>query len=397
MMNQTGTTATRKIPSRAHYEFTLAEFPISLLSKKPPENLTKLEYRDVIEGRDGMPVERIWKAFPSAAHGFGGPTTISTLFELFQIWKEDGFQERNIKFGSIYNLVQRKFLKGPNKQIYAMIIRDLEALAHMTFDSVNSFWDNEKKAYVDIKGFKLFDYLALYKDRPDGDPVLPFSYIRTSEILWDSANKQSFFPVGIDRKLFHSFKPMEQRLALYLEKVFRSQEVHRRKVKALAEQLPIQSKAYKHTKLTLKRTCEGLLEKGYDRLERFEFEKPARGKGENIAFHRSKKPKPEEDRPFPKLPKHPDLMAEAEYYADEILEVCKDPHSKPYYTILAAHVLQEYKSADLIFRSLGETKEIMREGNIRVTPGACFLATIKRFLTEDGKQMPTRGSRSRSE
>lgn len=378
----------QKPSSRAHYEFTLAEFPVSLFSKKPSVQ-DSIEYQDMIEGKDGQPVERTWRVIPSAKYGFGGPTTISTMFELFQIWKDASFQERNINFGSVYNLIQRKFLKSVDKRVYDVIIRDLEALSHMTFDAINAFWDNEKKAYVDIHGFKLFDYLALYKDKPNSkQPSLPFSYIRVSEVLWDSANKQNFFPIGIKRELFHSLKPLEQRLALYLEKVFRSQSMHRRDAKALAEQLPIQSKAYKHTKLTLKRACDGLLEKGYSRLGRYTFEKAKTRKGENIVFFRAKTHKEEAEEKFPPMPENPDLQTRAELYVEEILEVCQDSQSKPYYIFLVKHILQSYQSVDLMYRVLGETKEAVREGWIKNSAGAFFVDKMKHYLEEDGKPLP---------
>ena len=378
----------QKYPSRPHYEFTLAEFPVSILSKKD-HPIKILEYRDFIEGKNGQLVERVWKVRPDSEFGFGGPSTIGTLFELFQIWKDDGFQERNIKFGSIYNLLSRKFLKAKKgKRVYDVVIRDLEALAHITFDAINAFWDNEKKAYVDIKGFKLFDYLALYKDQPNGQPSLPFSYIRVSEILWVSANKRSFFPISIRRELFHSFTPLEQRLALYLEKVFRSQSLHRRDFLKLAEQLPIEAKTTKHKKFILKRAAEGLLEKGYEKLEGYEFEKSPRRAGENVVFHRSGRYKPEPDEKLPKPPENPDLNERAEYYVEEILEVCQDPHSKPYYLMLARFILQQYRSADLIYRVLGEVKEMDREGKIKTNRGAYFTTMIKHYLREDGLTLP---------
>ena len=360
---------------KPRYELTLAEFPIAVLSKTPKKSLTALEYKDVIEGKDGKSVERTWRVVPSAEYGFGGATTIGTLFEIFQIWNDQGFRDRHINFGSTYKLIERKFLKSRSDQNYRAITRDLDCLAHLTFDAINAFWDNEKKAYVDIKGFKLFDYVALYKDSPKGQAALPFSFIKASEILWDSVNKRSFFPVGIKRELFHSLKPLEQRVALYLEKVFRSQHTHRRDIFKLAEQLPIQSQTAKHIKSTLKRTCEGLIGKGYEKLAEYKFEKSANGRSENLVFHRAGNL----ELPFKSsLRKEKKEPIEVEDLVNQILEAMGDEESKGFYTLVAQRMPRE-----TICRVLSEIRLEARESGIR-NKGAIFTVKIKRYAQEQG-------------
>jgi len=356
---------------KPRYELTLAEFPVAVLSKAPRKSLKPLVYKDIIEGKDGKSIERTWRVLPDPEFGFGGPTAIGTLFEIFQIWLEQDFRDRHIKFGSIYNLLERKF-KSKGKENYKTIVKDLETLAGLEFDAINAFWDNEKKAYVDIKRFKLFDYVALYKDSPTGQAALPFSFIKASEILWDSVNKRSFFPVGIKRDLFHSLKPLEQRVALYLEKIFRSQHTHRRDIFKLAEQLPIQSQTAKHIKSTLKRTCEGLIGKGYDKLAEYGFEKSADGRSENIVLHRAGNL----EHPFkPRKKKEPD---EVEGLVDQILEVVGDEKSKGFYTLMAQKMPSE-----TIYRVLSEIRLEDRETGIR-SKGAIFTLKVKRYAQEQG-------------
>jgi len=368
---------------KPRYELTLAEFPIAVLSKTPKKSLTTLEYKDVIEGKDGKSVERTWRVIPSAEYGFGGATTLGTLFELFQIWNKQGFRDRHINFGSTYKLIERKFLKSRSDQNYRAITRDLDCLAHLTFDAINAFWDNEKKAYVDIKGFKLFDYVALYKDSPKGQAALPFSFIKVSEILWDSVNKRSFFPVGIKRELFHSLKPLEQRVALYLEKVFRSQHTHRRDIFKLAEQLPIQSQTAKHIKSTLKRTCEGLIGKGYEKLAEYKFEKSADGRSENLVFHRAGNL----ELPFKSsLRKEKKEPIEVEDLVNQILEAMGDEESKGFYTLVAQRMPRE-----TIYRVLSEIRLEARETGIR-NKGAIFTVKIKRYAQEHGIDLGLKGS-----
>ena len=384
---------------KPRYELTLAEFPVALLSKKPRQEFKPLEYKDMIEGKDGKPIQRTWKVVPSAEYGFGGPTTIGTLFEIFQIWHEQGFKDRHIMFGSIYKMIERKFLRSRSNQNYRSVERDLECLAHLTFDAINAFWDNEKRAYVDIKGFKLFDYVALYKDSPTGQHALPFSHLMASEILWDSVNKRSFFPVGIRREMFHSFKPLEQRLALYLEKVFRSQHTHRRDIFKLAEQLPIQSQTAKHIKSTLRRACGGLMGKGYDRLAGHEFEKSADRRSENVVFHRAGNL----ELPFsPQKPKVPPKREDkdphhVEALVMDMLEALEDEESRGFYTLVARRV-----PSTTIHRALSEIRLEARESGIR-NKGAIFTVKIKRYAKEQGialglkepERIPEKGKREK--
>jgi len=70
--------------------------------------------------------------------------------------------------------------------------------------------------------------------------------------------------------------------------------------------------------------------------------------------------------------------------AAEMVEVLQDHRSKKYYTFLASRVLEAYKSPQLIFRALSETKEEARMGNIRRSRGAFFVDLIKRYCAEDG-------------
>ena len=371
-MNQPKTPP-RKNQKLPRYELTIAEFPVGVLSKAPRKSMEPIVYKDAIEGKDGKPVERTWKVLPDPEHGFGGPTTIGTLFEVFQIWNEEGFRERQINFGSIYKLLDRKY-KSKGRENYKGMVRDLETLAGLEFDAINSFWDSEKRAYVDIKRFKLFDYVALYKDSSRGQASLPFSFLMASEILWDSVNKKSFFPVGIQRELFHTFKPLEQRLALYLEKVFRSQHMHRRDIFKLAEQLPIQSKTAKHIKSTLRRACDGLIGKGYERLSAFEFKKSADRRSENIIFHRAG------TLELPMGPKRRPVKEsyQVEALVGEMVGALDDEEGRGFYILVAQKI-----PSNAIYMFLSEIKLEDRETGIR-NKGAVFTIKVKRYAQEYG-------------
>ncbi len=271
--------------SKTKYELTLAEFPIFLLSKKKREDIKYLQYSDTIIGKNGKIIPRKWRAYPDGELGFGTDSTLKCLYDLFQVWKEQGFEDQYIHFGSIYNLLKRRGAKSFSDDNYKRITRDLNCLIGMRITAKNAFWDNELKAYVDMT-FHLFEDLKLYKEKPDGQASLPFAKIRASDVLYGSILKNSILIADFDSKFFHSLKPIEQRLALYLSKIFRSQSVHKRELFEFAQQIPIHSRQKKHIKETLKKASNGLINKGFELLKSFDFEKGS-GKKEYIVFKKS--------------------------------------------------------------------------------------------------------------
>ena len=372
-LNATKTTAV----SKSKYELTLAEFPIFLLSRSKEDERKVIEYKDQISGKGGKIVDREWKVYPSAS-GFGTESTYSTLFELFQIWKEDNFENQTINFSSVYNILKRKDLDTGNKQ-YKQIIRDLDCLVGITIKAKNAFWDNEVKAYVDM-AFHLFDSYHLFKEKSTGQATLPLAQIKASDVLYGSVLKNSLLIASFDSKFFHSLKPLEQRLAIYLTKVFRSQTVHKRDLLKFAEQIPIFAKQTKHIKQQIKRSCSGLIEKGFDLLESFEFEKGF-NKKEFILFKRSGSlPKT-----FTPNTKNSEFFGNGndnsgiEFIVEDILAVCEDNKSIEFYKKVARTMPES-----TIHRSLSEVKETRDLGEIKKSKGALFTNLIKKYAQEQG-------------
>ena len=270
---------------KSQYELTLSEFPIFILSKKTNKAIKSIDYEDTIVGKDNEIVKREWKVFPDSELGFGTASTFETLFDLFQIWKEHNFNGQYIQFGTIYNLLKKKG-QSTGKQQYRQILKDLNCLVGVRITAKNAFWDNERKAYVDMT-FHLFDRVDIYKEKPQGQDVLPFSRIKASDVLYGSVLKNSLMTADFDSEFFHSLTPMEQRLAIYLSKIFRSQSIHKRELLAFARQIPINAKQTKHIKERIKLAGNGLMEKGFKPLAGYEFEKAVDGKTELIIFKRS--------------------------------------------------------------------------------------------------------------
>jgi len=361
-----------KKTGKAKYEMNLAEFPVTVLSKRVSKDKKAIKYTDWIIGRDGKKERREWTVTGSAEWGLPTGSALRTLFELINIWKEQGFRERKIYFGSRYNLLRQMGSKL-SKRDYERIEKDLNCLVGITIRAKKAFWDKELEAYID-KTFHLFEELNLY--RQDGmseggktQQTLPFAYIKASEVFHNAIKKGNI--LTIDSELFRKLTaPTEQRLALYLSKMLRKQSVHKRDIFKLAEQLPIYEKYPSQIKRTLNKALKSLMDKGFSLLESYYYEKSSDGKSENIVFVKAKQ------RTKPR--------GEVEGYkvkalVDDMLRVLGDEKSRGFYTKIAKLCPQ-----DMIYRALSETKQDYSDSSIRKSRGAIFTEKIKRYAKEAG-------------
>ena len=361
------------------YEFNIAEFPIFNLSKKRVKDLKFIEYKDTIIGKNKEVIPRKWTVFPHADLGFPSASALATFYDLFQIWREQGFKNQHIYFGSIYHLLKRR-KTTTGKRDYDRIKSDLERLVGITVKAENAFWDNDIKAYVDMT-FHMFDKLELYKEKADGQAFLPFARIKASDELFGSVLKNSLFLTRFDSDFFHQLKPVEQRLALYLSKIFRSQKINKRELFEFAKQIPIQVKQKKLIKQRLKIACEGLLEKEYKLLEAYWFEK-GKDRKEYIVFKRKGSPKliPKESQTEINVP--PKEQYEIDILVEDILQVCQDEASTNYYKKIARLLPR-----DTIYRALAEVREVMNLGEIKKSKGALFTSLIKEYARQEGTKL----------
>lgn len=362
---------------KSKYEFNLAEFPVTILSKRLPQGLKVIEYQDTIIGKDGQVIPRKWKVSPSAEYGFGSNQALATLFELFQIWKEQGFKIPAIRFESIYNLVKRMDLENASPN-YERLRKDLNALVGITIEAKNAFWDNEKKAYID-QTFHLFERVRFYrKEGPGKQQALPFAFIEASKELWGSIETNALITLKVDSEFFYSLTPTQQRLALYLGKMLHSATEHRRDVPTLTSQLPILAKNPRDAKKLLTRACEGLLEKNFPYLTNYRYERKRDGQGENIVFLRKETKERTEFRSH-NFKEAEEDKARRDLLVQDVLAVTNDPKNELFYHILARKLPEH-----LIYRAISETKDASRNGEIRTTRARYFTDTVKRLAAEQG-------------
>jgi hypothetical protein len=367
--------------TRSKYELTLAEFPTFSVSTAKVAALKPRVFEDTINGKDGEPIKRVWTLIPHGTLGFGTPSTHSTLFELLQIWKEDGFSPQYIKFGSVFNVLKRMGKKTGISQ-YKQIDKNLEILIGITIKAKNAFWDNERKAYVDTT-FHIFESVNHYKEGPSGPAMLPFSYIKASDYLFNnSILKNSLLSLPFGSKFFHSLTPVEQRLALYLSKVFRSQTINKRELIEFANQIPLEVKEPRCIKQRLKLACTGLMKKGFSLLAGFDFVKSSDNKITIVIFRRNAQlPKSKQVSPEKKqkqlLPAAVSGADDQEYLTETILEFCGDQKSFAFYKKVARLVPR-----NIIFRALSEARVSNDLNETKKSKAAHFTYLIKTYAKE---------------
>lgn len=130
------------------YDFDLAEFPLFCYRKHRPVALhAPLTYADTIVGKDGEEVRREWECFPGA-FGFGGATTQQVLYELIQLYIEQGCRGAQIQFGTPRALLLRIWpeSRNPSMKDYVRLRRDIDILRGYDFHCRNAFWDRKRQA-----------------------------------------------------------------------------------------------------------------------------------------------------------------------------------------------------------------------------------------------------------
>ncbi len=256
---------------------------------------------------------------------------------------------------------------------YARLRRDIDILRGYDFHCRNAFWDRKRKAYVDMN-WRLFGDVCYFKPRPDrfAQEELPFGFIEASRVLQQIARTRGFFCLGFNSALFHSLKPLEQRLALYLSKKFASQAVHQRFVADLARALPIEATRADNVRAILKQAAQGLLDRGVPTLKGFHFDRSRRNGDWLIVFQRNVRPKQHY-----RLPKAAALSLDPEVgvLVNDIVEQVGTSDDVRWWTKCA-----ECLGSDLIYQGLGQLKDAAQ--GRRIQSRGAFLTKIYKDLAE---------------
>jgi hypothetical protein len=358
-------------PENTYFDLDLAEFPVFSLSANGEVRTTPLEYRDEIQGANGKRIERSWKVFPGP-HGFGGPTAQALLFDLIQLYVEQGCKGTIIKFGTMRSLLLRRGKRHPGKDDYERLRRDMTILRGLDFHCKNACWDARKKAYVDAE-WRLFGGVWYFKSNPDDHEAdMPYGFIEVSEMFQKMARSRGFYATNLASRLFHSLSPLEQRLALYLTKKFLFQPTHRRYFDDLAEVLPIEALCPGDARKSLKRAVERLQQRNLPFFGGFDLIKNQAGRWV-ASFTRGEIPKERYAFPTNIAEKiAPDLA----YHVDRIVEAVGNDKDRVWWTECAKRL-----GVGSVDRALGQFKEAKQLYSVR-NPGGLLTKIFKDIAAE---------------
>ena len=356
-------------PVNSAFEINIAEFPIAYLNRgQLPEGVSKTEYqyKDIIKGRDGKPVERVWTIEAHATDettdengersrvqlGFGGPATLEVIYELFQLWKEQGFKEPKIHIGTFYNFLQRLGWGKGNSQ-YKQLRRVLNCIHGLHIKGESCFYIPELDKYENVDFYPFYRVKTYTKEEKKLNPN-DYVFVCIDEEFFRAVKSNTVYYLPLDRFYFKTLKPMEQKLALMLSKIFspyrkKQRFEWRRNIYELANQIPILSEQSIRIRQQLKRICEGLIEKKFPFLSSYKID------GDVIIFHNTMQTSldliPDETK---KEKKDYDTV---EWLINEQLKICGDEHSRAFYSLVA-----KYVPVDMIYVALSEAKQ---EGKVK--------------------------------
>jgi len=189
----------------------LAEFPLTVLSKRSDPSVKTLEFSDHVKGKNGDLINRKW--IITGADKFGLPTSSDdeVLLGLLKLTADDGLRSRKVHF-TRYELL--RILRWTTEgRSYTRLQNALDRLSGVRIKASNAFYDNESKLHS-TRNFGIIDAYEIN----DGRDTRP-SFFTWSEVLFKS------FQVGFIKKLDLDFyldleSAVSKRLYRYLDKHF---------------------------------------------------------------------------------------------------------------------------------------------------------------------------------
>ena len=352
----------------ARYTGGLAEFPAFRFGKKRLSTYTEpFSYSDSIIDPKGKPLQRVWTVYPGR-HGYGGAFAQGLLFDLHQLWREQGFKGNRIYFGTLRKLHMRSHSTPPSRKDYERLRRNLRILCDYSFDCKNSFWDPVNKCYGSIYSWHLFtSWFEESSSSSINQESFPFGYIEVSETFAKIAREQGFFVTGFDGPFFHRLNPTEQRLALYLSKMFASQTLHKRAFSTLCRALPIESNEPKRARQVLKKAAQGLIDKGYPYLAGYSVTKSDSGQSKEwIAEFRAVRKVPQD---YPLRTFDPrSLPARTQALVLDIIEAFDDKGSEKYWSDVISNL-----GTDCVYMHFSDVKASLNENREDIRRPAALL------------------------
>ncbi len=263
-------------------EMNLAEFPFTMLSHRVPEGLNTIRFNDIISGKGGKAVRRVWTITGSEAYGLPVAGDEELYVALMEISEEYGFEDAKIPI-TRYDLLRRMGWPRDGHS-YKRIQDSLNRLMGVSIVANNSFWDNEAKRYVN-EGFHILEGYRLYDEKPGRDTNPPHSYIVWNPVLFNSFRAGNI--KQLDTGMYFSLStPLARRLFRYLDKKrYDGKATYRMRLSKLAfEKLGMSRNYYpSQIKRELQRVHDELIERGF--LREVSYYRPRRRGSEELVVY----------------------------------------------------------------------------------------------------------------
>ncbi len=263
-------------------EMNLAEFPFTVLSHRVPEGLNTIRFNDIISGKGGKAVRRVWTITGSEAYGLPVAGDEELYVALMEITEEYGFEDAKIPI-TRYDLLRRMGWPRDGHS-YKRIQASLNRLMGVSIVANNSFWDNEAKRYVN-EGFHILEGYRLYDEKPGRDTNPPHSYIVWNPVLFNSFRAGNI--KQLDTGIYFSLStPLARRLFRYLDKKrYDGKATYRMRLSKLAfEKLGMSRNYYpSQIKRELQRVHDELIERGF--LREVSYYRPRRRGSEELVVY----------------------------------------------------------------------------------------------------------------
>lgn len=379
-------------------ELNLAEYPLMLMARRVPKGLKTLEYHGwvTIEGKR-KPLNWI----VTGSDKFGLPTGADqdVLVAIMEVWRENGFKDRNIPVGSIYHML-KKLGVPPDGRAYRRFTTSLDRWTGLYIVAENAFWDRKNKCYVARKGFHIFETYNLldrYSNRGRNIP-LPLGFIQASEFFYESVRNGNLKDLSLT--LYRSLPtPLAKRLYRYLDKKRHFGASFSIGTYRLALKLGLAQTALdKYTPGKIRQLLVPALEalKAHQFLTRYLFSVGKAGP-KVTAFFAEPGSAGREEIELEQEPSGVENSGDFQprgFQDDEFEEARRDlliqdiidvtgiidgKRSRAFY-----HLVAQRLDEQTIRRALSETKAASHAGEIRTTSGKFFTDTIKRLAAERG-------------
>lgn len=236
-----------------HGNKTDRSFIVEALALKNRKELQSLENSNNLTLNDSM-------------LGFGGPWTLDIVYELHQLWVENGKNDSDIALGTVYQFLSNIRRKNTGGNI-RRLKNTLKCLNGIHVKAKDSIYNNSTKKLVSMD-FYLFPNIREVDNK--------YLFVSIDHRYFKTIKLNSLMWVPFNADYFYSLTPLQKRLALYLGKIFNPRryfdyDIWKRDIVNLSKQMPLNSTSMINSYRTIKRALDSLIDSKFPFIDRYEY------------------------------------------------------------------------------------------------------------------------------